>query len=57
MDIVNIVASGDLGREFDLDPLSTEIGTFEARYDPETFHGLLLRFEEDGPVVIVLASG
>lgn len=57
LDVVNIVGSGDLGREFDLGPLSTAINAFESQYEPETFPGLLVRFEEDGPVIIVFASG
>lgn len=55
--IVNIVASGKLNREFDLEPLSTEIDAFEVQYDPVTFPGLLIRFEEEGPVVIIFSSG
>lgn len=57
MDIVNIVASGDIGRELDIETLSTELGTYETEYNPETFPGLLIRFKEDGPVVIVFESG
>jgi transcription initiation factor TFIID TATA-box-binding protein len=55
--IVNIVASGKLNREFDLEPLSAEIDAFEVQYEPETFPGLLIRFEEEGSVVIIFSSG
>lgn len=55
--IVNIVASGKLNREFDLGPLSAEIDAFEVQYEPETFPGLLIRFEEEGPVVMIFSSG
>lgn len=55
--IVNIVASGKLNREFDLEALSTDIDGFEIKYDPETFPGLLIRYEKEGPVVIIFSSG
>lgn len=55
--VVNIVASGHLDREFDLLSLATDLEAPEVTYDPETFPGLQIRFEESGPVLIVYSTG
>jgi len=57
VEIVNVVASGDIGREFDLAALQTDINAYEKIYEPEHFHGLQLRFEEEGAVLILYSSG
>lgn len=55
--IVNIVASGHFGCEFDLGPLAADIGASQVQYEPETFPGLQIRFESDGPVMILYSTG
>jgi transcription initiation factor TFIID TATA-box-binding protein len=57
VEIVNVVASGHTGREFDLSALYNDINAYEKTYEPEHFHGLQLRFEEGGAVLILYSSG
>lgn len=57
MNIVNIVASGKLGVELDLNALYEELDVEEVQYDPEQFPGLQVRFAEEGPVIILFSSG
>ncbi|SIS18344.1 TATA-box-binding protein [Natronorubrum thiooxidans] len=57
MEIVNIVASGDLGVELDLTPLYTDITAENVQYDPEQFPGLQVRFSQEGPVIMLFSSG
>lgn len=44
--IVNVVASGALPVELDLDRLATDIGEPIARFDPDKYPGMYLRFGE-----------
>jgi len=53
--IVNVVGSGAVSSEFDLEELSSEIGS-EAEYDPENYPGMYLRFEEK-PTITVYRTG
>jgi transcription initiation factor TFIID TATA-box-binding protein len=57
VEIVNIVASGHFGREFDLGPLSVDLDAVWTQYEPETFPGLQVRFESNGPVMILYSTG
>jgi len=52
-----MVGSGSLDSEFDLETLSEEIGQPRARYDPDKYPGMYLRFEESGPLVTVYRTG
>lgn len=55
--IVNMVGSGDLSREIRLEKLAEDLELPEVRYDPELYPGLYLKFEEDGPLVVVFRTG
>ena len=55
--IVNIVASGKLGVELDLNALYEDLDVEEVQYEPEQFPGLQIRFVEDGPIIILFSSG
>lgn len=59
IEIVNVVASGDLGSELDLKALLTDLPTNDVitEYHPETHPGLHIRFEDAGPLVTVYTSG
>lgn len=57
MNIVNIVASGDLGVELDLHAIYEDLNIGNVQYEPEQFPGLQLRFTQEGPVVILFSSG
>ena len=52
-----MVGSGSLNTELDLKTLSEEIGQPQARYDPDKYPGMYLRFEEDAPLVTVYRTG
>lgn len=57
MEIVNIVASGNLGLELDLNSLYDDLDVENIQYEPEQFPGLQIRFTDDGPVIILFSSG
>lgn len=57
VEIVNIVASGHVGRELDLGALQTDPDAYEKVYQPEHFPGLQLRFEEGSTVLILYSTG
>jgi transcription initiation factor TFIID TATA-box-binding protein len=51
MKVVNMVGSGSLDIEIELETLSDDTGHPRARYDPEMYPGLYFRFEEDAPLI------
>lgn len=55
--VVNIIGSGDLHAEFDLNQLSEDIDLYTTKYDPDNYPGLYLRFEEDTPLITVYRTG
>lgn len=57
LELVNIVASGHVGRELDLAALQSDLDTYERVYEPERFPGLQLRFEEGSAVLILYSTG
>lgn len=61
MDIVNVVASGHLGREFDITAVKLDLSQLQSpidlEYNPENFHGLIIRFSSEDFVVILYTSG
>ncbi len=57
VEIVNVVGSGDLGTELDLEVLEEDLFTPYLEYDPSNYHGLYVRLEEAGPLVTVYRSG
>lgn len=54
--IVNVVGSGSLDAEFDLERVAVDIGSI-AEYDPDKYPGMYLRFEEDAPLITVYRTG
>ena len=54
--IVNIVGSGSLDAEFDLERVAVDIGSI-AEYDPNKYPGMYLRFGEDAPLITVYRTG
>lgn len=54
--VVNVVASGSLDAEFDLERVAADIGSI-AEYDPDKYPGTYLRFEEDAPLITVCRTG
>lgn len=57
VDIVNIVAVGYLGREYDLNKVSKDIDLPYVQYNPKKFPGLQVRLCSDGPVMSIFSSG
>lgn len=57
VEIANIVGSGDLGVELDVEALEADLSTPYSEYDPSNYHGLYVRLEEDGPLITVYQSG
>ena len=56
LQIVNVVASGSLDVEFDLEKVASDIGSI-AEYDPDKYPGMYLRFRENDPLIIVYRTG
>jgi len=57
VEIANIVGSGDLGVELDLEALEGDLSTPYLEYDPSNYHGLYVRLEEGGPLITVYRAG
>ena len=57
VEIVNIVGSGELDKEFELGQLYSDIGSSLAKYDPEMYHGMYVKFTDDSPVITLYNSG
>lgn len=56
IDIVNVVGSGSLDAEFDLEKVADDISSI-AEYDPDKYPGIYIRFEEDAPLITVYRTG
>lgn len=54
---VNVVGSGQLNTELDVEKLAEDITQAETRYDPQKYHGLYVRFGEETPLLVVYRSG
>ncbi|KOX95481.1 TATA-box-binding protein [Halorubrum tropicale] len=57
VELASAVGGGKLDRELDLDELAPDIEAEEVRYNPEDYHGIILRFDSEGPAVIIYRSG
>ena len=57
VDVVNIIASGDLGREFDLRSLLADLDADEKVYQPERSPALQIRFDESCAVTMLYTTG
>lgn len=55
--IVNVVGSGDLGVELELETLGEDLDVPFTEYDPSNYHGLYVRLVEEGPLITVYRSG
>lgn len=55
--VVNMVSSGSLDLELDLETLSEEIGQPQAQYDPDKYPGMYFRFEKEAPLITVYRTG
>lgn len=57
MEIVNVVAVGSLGREYDLHALSKDLTASAVEYNPENFAGVQIRYRLEGPLLMLYTSG
>jgi transcription initiation factor TFIID TATA-box-binding protein len=57
VELASAVGGGKLDRELDLDELTPDIEAEEVRYNPEDYHGIIFRFDAEGPAVIIYRSG
>jgi transcription initiation factor TFIID TATA-box-binding protein len=56
IEIVNVVGSGNFQRELDLQALAADLDLPEAQYNAD-MNALLIRFIQDGPLIILYTSG
>lgn len=56
VEVVNVVGSGFLNREFDLSNIAEDLGSV-ADYDPEKYPGMYIRFSDDAPLVTLYRTG
>lgn len=56
-EVVNVVGGGDLKRKIRLEKVYEEMSAPVLRYEPESFAGLYIKFEEEGPTVMLFSSG
>lgn len=54
--IVNVVGSGSLGVELNLERVAADICSI-AEYDPDNYPGMYIRFEEDAPLITLYRTG
>ncbi|ELY72192.1 transcription factor [Natrinema pellirubrum DSM 15624] len=55
--IQNIVSSGDLGEQIDLNAIAIGLGLEHTEYEPEQFPGLVYRLTSPPVVVLLFGSG
>ncbi|MDF9745028.1 TATA-box-binding protein [Natrinema salsiterrestre] len=55
--IANVVGSGSLNVELDVEQLGADLDVPYTEYDPENYHGLYVRLVEGGPLITVYRSG
>ncbi|RLM88215.1 TATA-box-binding protein [Haloarcula sp. Atlit-7R] len=56
VEIVNVVGSGSLNVELDLEQVATDMGSI-AEYDPNKYPGVYLRFDDKAPLVTLYRTG
>ncbi len=57
IEVQNMVASSDLGREINLNALAITLGLEKVEYEPEQFPGLVYRMESPKVVLLLFSSG
>lgn len=55
--VVNVVGSGDLGFELDIEQVAADLTVPYSEYNPTKYHGLYVRVQEKGPLVTIYQSG
>lgn len=57
IEVQNIVASSDLGREININAVALSLGLERVEYEPEQFPGLIYRMEKPKVVMLLFGSG
>ena len=57
MNVENVVGTGSLGREVDLEALASDLSTEYINFNPDNYHGLYIRLAEQGPLITLYRSG
>jgi transcription initiation factor TFIID TATA-box-binding protein len=57
IEVVNIVASGGINREIDLEKVASDLDIFDINYDPSNFPGVVIKVFDNGPTVLLFRSG
>lgn len=57
MELVSAVGGGTLGAPIDLNTLAEDLPLPIVQYDPMSYHGIIARYEEDGPAILIYKSG
>lgn len=55
--VVNVVASGSLGVELDLEHLTRDVGAPKAEYDPDKYPGMYIRLRGSSPLITLYRTG
>jgi len=55
--VQNMVATSDLGAEFNMNEVAVGLGLENVEYEPEQFPGLVYRVEEPKVVILIFSSG
>ena len=55
--VQNMVATSDLGVEFNMNEVAVGLGLENVEYEPEQFPGLVYRVEEPKAVILIFSSG
>ena len=56
VEIVNVVGSGSLDVEFDLERVAKDLGSI-AKYNPDKYPGIYVQFEDDSPLITLYRTG
>lgn len=57
MEIQNIVGTGDIDVEVDIDAIVEDLEIVEARYNPDIYPGAYLRLSDTGPLITLYRTG
>lgn len=57
VEIANVVGTGGLGVELDIDAVQADLDVPFTEYNPKNYHGLYVRLEESGPLITLYRSG
>lgn len=57
VELVSVVGGGKLSRELDLSEVEKDINIPQTQYDTSKYHGIIARFSEGAPAILIYRSG